>query len=250
MEPIAKLSIPLMMKYAENIKSDFIRLSPRLANKFQGILNYEKFQIFNLFSYYERIIFLDADILIAPAAPSLFDVVDEEHLGVFIASRYSDLHNPSVEAILCILGEIAWQREARNPEIYESFNSGVLVCSRKTGEYFGKEMRPAEVWAKFDSHNCYMSDQTFMNYVAQKYSLALADIGYQFNHTLAPGKSSHRFRSHMIHYAGVSHREANWFNRPSKIAKMRSDHFILSKRSLSNLASSHPFLVRMIDHVL
>jgi len=46
MEPIAKLSIPLMMKYAENIKSDFIRLSPRLANKFQGILNYEKFQIF------------------------------------------------------------------------------------------------------------------------------------------------------------------------------------------------------------
>jgi len=36
---LPSFSIPLMMKYAENIKSDFIRLSPRLANKFKN-LNY------------------------------------------------------------------------------------------------------------------------------------------------------------------------------------------------------------------
>jgi len=64
--------------------------------------------------------------------------------------------------------------------------------------YFARKMAPAEVLGlNSTQHNCYMSDQTFMNYVPQKNtSLALADIGYHFNHTLAPAKSSHRFRSH------------------------------------------------------
>jgi len=67
----------------------------------------KSFQIFNLFSYYERIIFSGCGFyLIAPAARA-FRIGRWEHPRCnFIASRYSDLHNPSVEAILCILGEM------------------------------------------------------------------------------------------------------------------------------------------------
>jgi len=49
----------------------------------------KKFQIFNLVSYYERqLSFWMRYTHCAQAAPEPFyDVVDEEHLGVFIASR-------------------------------------------------------------------------------------------------------------------------------------------------------------------
>jgi len=60
---------------------------------------------------------------------------DEGAVSVRIhRSRYSDLFiTPSVKRSCEILGEIAWQREARNPEIYEGIQFlGVLVCSRKT----------------------------------------------------------------------------------------------------------------------
>jgi len=49
------------------------------------------------------IIFLDADILIAAAAPSLFRLVDEKHPRVFQSPAASDLHNPSVLNDLCNL---------------------------------------------------------------------------------------------------------------------------------------------------
>jgi len=55
-----------------------------------------------------------------------------------------------------------------------------------------------------------MSDQTFMNYVAQKSTrLALADyFALSINHTLAPGKEQpHVFRQSSLNslIAGVSH---------------------------------------------
>jgi len=83
-------------------------------------------------------------------------------------------HNPSVEvdhvhSARCLA--------ARKLEILKSTSHSileVLVCSRKNGEYFLARNAPRRGLAKFDSHNCYMSDQTFMNFVAQKYSLALA----------------------------------------------------------------------------
>ncbi len=250
MEPIAKLSLPLMINYASRIGSDFISLSPVYSSRFLGVLNYEKLQILDLLVYYDRVAFIDADTLVSPRTPSLFDIVSNDHLGVFIASRYSDGHNPSVKAILNELGEIQWTRENRNPEIYESFNSGVLVLSKAIGRVFANELDLAERWAFANSKRKFMSDQTFLNYVAQKHHVPLADIGYQYNHTLAPGNSKKRFKSYIIHYAGLSHREGNRFKRPSKIAKMKHDHWILDSRVLSKIAINNPFLVEVMDYFL
>ena len=44
-EPISRLSLPLMIKYADRIGSDFISLSPVYSERFLGVVNYEKLQI-------------------------------------------------------------------------------------------------------------------------------------------------------------------------------------------------------------
>ncbi|MEO1003771.1 MAG: glycosyltransferase [Cyanobacteria bacterium J06638_7] len=249
-KPIADLSLPLMIKYADRTGSDFVSLSPVYSNRFLGIPNYEKLQILDLLEYYDRVAFIDADTLISPRAPSLFEIVNHDHLGVFIASRYSDGHNPSIKAILGELGEIQWRRESRNPEIYQSFNSGVIVLNREIGRVFAREVHLAEKWARFDLRGYFMSDQPFLNYLSQKHSVPMQDIGFRYNHTLAPGVSSLRFCSYIIHYAGISHREANWFRRPSKAAKMSHDYWILRSHVLSRLAKDHPPLVAFLDCLL
>lgn len=247
-KPIADLSLPLMIKYADRTSSDFVSLSPVYSNRFLGIPNYEKLQILNLLEYYDRVAFIDADTLISPGAPSLFEIVDYDCLGVFIASRYSDGHNPSIRAILGELGDINWRMETRNTEIYESFNSGVIVLNREIGRVFAQELHLAEKWSRFDSRGYFMSDQPFLNYLSQKHRVPLHDIGYRYNHTLAPGVSTLRFSSYIIHYAGISHREANWFRRPSKASKMKHDRWILGSHVLSRLAKTRPSLVALYDH--
>lgn len=249
MQPIAKLSLPLIMRYANRIGSDFISLSPVYSNRFLGILNYEKFQILDLLKTYDRVAFIDADTLVSPRAPSLFEVVDKDQLGVFIASRHSDGHNPSVEAIQAALGEIHWEREHRNKEIYVSFNSGVMVLSRQIRKAFCRDFHLAEKWASFDSQCYFMSDQPLWNYISQKHQLPVQDISYKFNHTLAPANSERRFSSHIIHYAGSSHRETNLFKRPSKATKMKHDSLIICSRTLYRLAMRYPSIVSFVDRV-
>jgi len=77
-----------------------------------------------------------------------FRCVDEEHSRVFSPSRYSDLHNPSVKRIPVPSRRDSLQRELKILEIYESFNSGVLVCSRKNWKVtLAREIAPRRVWA-------------------------------------------------------------------------------------------------------
>ena len=108
----------------------------------------------------------------------------------------------------------------------------------------------ADKWARANSKREYMSDQTFLNYIAQKHCLPLFDIGYKYNHTLASLNSEKRFRSHIIHYAGNSHRESNLFRQPNKAAKMKHDNWILSSNFLSHIATHFPPAVSFLDLLL
>ncbi|MFW6353654.1 MAG: hypothetical protein ACOC3I_04625 [Verrucomicrobiota bacterium] len=80
-------TLPLMQRWAEREGCDFIVLderkvcfNPNWPKRRFGI-HLEKFQLRSLFERYERLLYLDADILVNPRAPSPFDLVPEESVG-------------------------------------------------------------------------------------------------------------------------------------------------------------------------
>ena len=67
-------------EYANKVEADFLIIN---EIKFSHIhsANLEKFQIYNLFDIYDRILYCDVDILISPRTPNIFKIVPETHIG-------------------------------------------------------------------------------------------------------------------------------------------------------------------------
>ncbi|MFM7264391.1 MAG: glycosyltransferase [Cyanobium sp.] len=242
-----------MIEYADRIGADFISLNTSYRKRFAGVANYEKLRIVELLDQYDRLIYVDGDILISPDCPNLLDIVPADQLGAFVASRYSDFHNQTNIEIQKALGEIPWRREERDSRIFESFNSGVMVLSKYHLNALKQALPAAEVWSRYnDSLNSLtlMKDQPVLNYTAQKYQIPLVDLTYKFNHTNARGSSADRFASHIIHYAGTSHREESRLFATSKLTKMKIDAAIMATPWLYRIAKKSPRLVGLLDRLV
>lgn len=49
--------------------------------------HYEKFQIYNLLKEYDRIIYVDIDVIINETCPDLFQIVPEKDFGIAVDSN-------------------------------------------------------------------------------------------------------------------------------------------------------------------
>jgi lipopolysaccharide biosynthesis glycosyltransferase len=252
-QAMRRLTFPSIIDFAERIGADFINMSQTFEDRFDGILNYEKLQFIKLLEIYDRVIYLDADILVSRDCPNPIDQVPPHSIGAFITSRYSSLHNHTNLEIIRALGDIEWQREGRDASVLESFNSGVLVLSKQLLPALKQALPAADAWCQHSrtaKPHTLLKDQPVLNYITQKNCIPIHDLSYRFNHTNARGGSADRFASYVIHYAGVSHRQESRRFKTTKLEKMRIDAKILSIPWLHRLAKRSPRLVRVLDSLV
>lgn len=244
------LTFPKMAEYADRIGADFVAMNAGLGQRYLGNAYYEKLRVIDVLESYDRLIYIDGDIIITPECPNLLEIVPADRMGAFIASRYSNYHNQANIEIQKTLGDIAWRREQRDPNIFESFNAGVMVLSKQHLDALKHVLPAAEIWCRYDGPfdpRALMTDQPVFNYIVQKFQIPITDLSYRFNHTNARGSSTDRFASHIIHYAGTSHRSEKRLIPTSKLTKMRIDSRILSTPWLYRLARKSPGLVGILD---
>lgn len=185
---LARLTHPLMRRYAERFGLEFVVLEGSTPSPLP--VHYEKFRIAELLGTFDRVLYVDTDVLIHPSAPDLLSAVPRERFGAYTASRHSDVHDDSIREIQNRLGAIGWSREY--------FNSGVMAVSRDHADAF--DLRHGTVVSFWE--------QTQLNYNVQLLRFPLFDITYRFNHVKAAGYSENRSDSHFIHYAGPGHHDA------------------------------------------
>lgn len=119
-EGLAQVSTGLMDDYAQRIGAVFV------IDKSPGAPGYTKLKaIRELLRSYDRVLYLDADILIRPDAPNLFDLVPEDAFGAFDESKLADRQTAKLD----------WERQTGMgyPDWlgYEPYyNTGVMVASR------------------------------------------------------------------------------------------------------------------------
>ncbi|MBA3924222.1 MAG: hypothetical protein H0X31_21985, partial [Nostocaceae cyanobacterium] len=168
-DQLGTLTHPLMRDYAHKVGADFVVIAaPKLNLKY---IHYEKYQVYELLDTYDRILFLDSDIIVTPNCPDLFEIVPQNQFGAFLVSKHSYFHDGAIRVIQEVLGDIGWKREY--------FNSGVMLVSKQHQEVFCLE-GDLLVW---DSEKRDFFDQTILNYTVQKMGVPIYDIGYKFNHT-------------------------------------------------------------------
>ena len=184
--------------YADRVGADLIFITKSSDNfEYVGRKNSpfikalcEKLNLEKYLRYYERVLYLDGDILIAPDARDVFEVCSDTR-KVYMLDEGA-LSDRSKQSRL-----IAERLGVADPSRHY-FNAGVILFSREGGflGFIDKE----DVRFFFD-HGTFM-EQCFINFSFLKKRTPVIDIGAEFNRMGLSGKDESRFLASFVHYAG------------------------------------------------
>jgi lipopolysaccharide biosynthesis glycosyltransferase len=167
----------------------------------------EKFQIYDYFGKYERILKIDLDVLITASCPNIFDVVPEDSVGVLyedIGKRTKDRRDQIV-TIKQRFGEIkGWSQGY--------FNAGVMVMSNIHKE--ANLLTADDISAFVNNEVGLLHEQNIINWKVRKLDYKIFPLEYKFNHmfmfdevNFSNIKSGSlllaKKNSYIVHYAGL-----------------------------------------------
>lgn len=142
---LLEVSGPLLRAYAARLGADFVTLTRKHPSYALSV----KWGIRRVLEHYERIVFLDADILVPADAPDLFDLCRVSHIGASDELPWLTMANPKV------LDEYQRVRTGQGKQrvpCSQYFNSGVIVASQYHADLFGPPPGPAPVHHCLEQH--------------------------------------------------------------------------------------------------
>lgn len=201
---MAQLTHPTIQAYAGKVEADFIVINAPLLG---GDPGYEKFQLANMLDHYDRVLFLDTDIIVRDFCPDLFELVPERDIGAFIESNYmfwSDEvdQRAAIQGMQKELGNIGWSKDYAN--------TGVLVVSKRHQPIFD----PAH------GQVVHLHEQTQLNYNIKKLGYYIHDVGIRYNKMDFINPSEWR-DAYIIHLAGRGY-GTEFHNMEQKIETIRT----------------------------
>lgn len=181
---MAALTHPTIKAYADKIGADFIVWTDVSAYKYP---EYKKMEIGGLLATYDRVLYLDTDVIIRDDAPNVFDVVPEDHLGILEESRYFDRGVTTVQ----FMTQIGYDARRWNGKYY---NAGIYVCSRCHQDLF---VKPPMEWNHF-------RDQSWFNTLISDRKVKVFPLPHRFNRIVTFDRifGEERLDAWFLHYAG------------------------------------------------
>jgi len=183
-EQLYALSSDSIQSYARKIGADFacihqnIFLDPIPAH-------YNKLKIGDYLEIYDRILYLDCDLIVKPNTPNIFDLVPIDAIGVMNESNFSD-YSQEIFDIKNVFGQLdGWD--------LDYFNSGVIVVSKVHSELF-------ETPEKIFPSNFY--EQTYLNWRAQALNYKFSYIPEEFNYIFRGSNLEIQESAYIVHFAG------------------------------------------------
>ena len=184
---IGRITHPLMREYADRIKSEFIVV----GHSDYQLHHFDKIKIINrLFGRYDRIIYLDVDIVIKKNCPNLFDLIVPEEIGIYDEKKYATPEQKVIHDQ--IMKKASKEYNIPLPSEYSFYNTGVMVLSKKHVDIF-----------QIPSKTIYMEygEQPLINLYIANSRFHVHDIGPQFNKM---PYVTIKEEPYIIHYAGLS----------------------------------------------
>ncbi|MEZ9236872.1 glycosyltransferase [Shewanella sp. 10N.286.52.A9] len=186
----ADLIVSNELHYQLNVKNKYYDASPAWS---------EKLYIAELLKEYDRVLYIDADMIITPWAENIFEQYNSlETVYMFNEGAYKD-RSEHANKISSILGEVDWPT-LDNAMVY--FNSGMILVSKQSNLFINasaEEMQKVCNEVKF-------YDQTYINYLIFREKIKYHCIDKSFNRMPLLGLEGYKEAS-FIHYAGRGYRE-------------------------------------------
>jgi lipopolysaccharide biosynthesis glycosyltransferase len=188
-------------EYAKKVNADFLCITKPGAilkpnnnnnnnNKLLFDALFQKISLGDLSDNYERVLYLDGDILITPRAKNIFDICnDDSKLYMFnegvLSSREKEL-------------DLISTRLHKTIKDKNYFNTGVILFPKNNN--FLKAIRIHDLEYFVLKSNWF--DQTYINFKARVNKIPTSSLNREFNRLGKAGDNEKRFESSFIHYAG------------------------------------------------
>lgn len=193
-EEIWKRTEPFFLDYAEKCDAELVVLKGtdcKLPSP-----HWIKFSVHELLKKeFDRIAFIDADIIIRPDTPSLFDIVPEDFFGIFDEGEFTP-RNICIYEVMKVYNVEGFRYDGRT-----YYNTGVMVFSRQHRHIFNvtEEVKPLR--------NSF-GEQTFLNMKIMLSGCKILKLPYKFNRMSIMDRvyGISRLDSYLIHYAGDGNR--------------------------------------------
>jgi|TARA_R110001592_G_scaffold141366_5_gene362821 lipopolysaccharide biosynthesis glycosyltransferase len=155
----------------------------------------EKLYIKELLKQYDRVLYVDADIIIQPDAENIFDVYDDVNT-VYLFNEGEHLERQNViDKITSIMGPLDNWPAVNNRPVY--YNLGCMLISKQSRLFDIAKLEDLQLLC---NHIKYY-EQTYVNYLLHRDGLAHQSISPKFNRMDFMGPKNYRDAS-FIHYAG------------------------------------------------
>jgi len=194
----ARHTLPIFRIFAKKWDADFKILNDHSYDKLgYNMFNYRVMIFYDLFETYDRIFYLDSDIIINKNCPNIFNTVPYDSIGLIFEDKGSRLRNRRKRIV-----HINSVHRGKEDWISGYFNCGILMASRPHKEIFTKIN--GEFWG--EDFKVMGAIQAHIGYQIMKQGHKYIDLGYKWNHMSMFSESWNgspsRFDSYIMHYAG------------------------------------------------
>lgn len=217
------LTLPLIANYSKYINSEFICINKPLYSKFPNMKpQYEKLQIKNYLKKFDRILFIDADIIIN-TKDNFFDLnysqENKDHIWMFPDPL--KITDQSVLNSFLKLEMICGPTKIKQENIIH-FNSGVFSITQNHLSLFNEKIFLNFLRVKDPSD--FLHDQNVFNYIINKERLNVFALNPIWNYLIITENAKKktieeikRDNPNFIHFAGI--KNDNGYNRFDVIQK-------------------------------
>ena len=196
---MAEFTIPAIKAYANRVGADFICIENRTLNTTLPAM-YQKMQIQKLLGIYDRILYVDIDVIVTPWSKDIFSEVPGNGFCVVSVENIFKGAQNEKDSLNVALGKIQWK--------IPYFNSGVMLIGQQHNSVFNTTDGLISLWEdwKKNSDSSGLNDQSILNYRVNSRNVKVSYIDRTFNFTRAGGDFHKRFENSFIHYAGLKGR--------------------------------------------
>ncbi|NRD72059.1 glycosyltransferase family 8 protein [Shewanella sp. VB17] len=246
--PMYKAALESFRIYAKKVEADLI-VSDQLHYKID-IQNPkysaspawpEKLYTKELLKKYDRVLYLDADIMVTPWAKNIFEEYqDLETIYMFDEGLHTDRSLPIGEINETLEATETWSKPNST---YSYYNFGMFLVSRECPLF---NLATIEGMQQI-CNTVKFYDQTYINYIIQKHNIKNQSVDASFNRMELLGMKDYR-KANFIHYAGRGYR----IKCPSReiryiddYCKMYEDKFSDTEKQAMKLAAWNLFTANL-----
>ncbi len=185
---IARITHPLMKEYAETVDADFVVIDQQGDH---ALPHFAKLEIGTLLNTYDRVCYIDSDVIIRPDSPDIFRAVPVDSVGACDEAEFVPERRTTFREF-CLMMDCPITEEQAGTLPY--FNTGVMVfsrCHKGVLIHTSRELRS-------------FYEQSYLNFLFHVTRATMYRLPYMYNRTYVVNQAfgGDMLSGYFNHYAG------------------------------------------------